>query len=84
MKFKVGEKIRVLLWKEEDGEIKEEITTTVLKVNPGHPTMIRVAWSRAKSGGWWIYIDPNKSARDCKGWGKVICKNWKKYEKSAE
>lgn len=80
MKFVVGEKIRAFCWKSSSDSPGKELTTTVTQLGSpsNEPDKIKVDWDGTY--GWWIYKDTAKDKKDCEGWGKVICKNWKKFE----
>ncbi len=85
MNFEVGEKIRAFCWKEgRDQGI--EFTTTIKKLGTHHngePEKVLVVWNEC-SYGWWIYKDTGRDKLNCQGWGKVICKNWKRFEKEKQ
>lgn len=84
MEFKVGDKVRAYLHDSDDGE-HVEITTTVIKISDSSNLLsqIMVEWpghNNISQPGWWIYKDADRAIAKCDGYGKVICKNVKRFK----
>ena len=79
MKVKVGDKVRALV--QRSGK-REEITTVILAINGQE---VLVAYEHGHTGdsdqpAWWIFMDPNRVLSKDQGMGKIICKNWQRFE----
>ncbi len=75
MELKAGDKVRAYL--HDDGRTSTEITTQVLDTLNDQ---VKVEWPGHSSYGWWIWKDVNKPIEDCNGFGKVICKNVRRFK----
>ena len=77
MKLKVGDKIRAFLKRNGKGV---EITTVIAQICDSGD--LRVEWEDGHNGFWWISGDHQLAIEHCDGWGKIICKNWKRFERA--
>ena len=86
MKVKIGDKVRVVLWQRDSD--KEELTTTILEIQKNTNKAL-VEWEHGHTynhsiKSWWVFIDPNKKLSGCANTGKIICKNWQRFEAENE
>lgn len=75
MELAVGDKIRAFVKRNDTGI---EITTKILKISD---SSLLVEWEGGNGGSWWISSNLNRPPNHCGGGGKIICKNWKRFEK---